>query len=209
MSAHREPARVGRGRWNIALAGTGALALVLGAVGPAIGDSENGIFPTAEQVGGEVFPQPIQAGASFPTDWVMYDESGEKVDVAELIDGKRSVLAFFTTAVPMSIDELTELQSVVQSSGSDTQVLLINADTVGTALLGGSKIRSTVHTLGVIKREQGIEAPMYVAPNDALSPTGLANKLHVRSLPTVFVVDTEGKVEEVYVGRQDWSTTNI
>ncbi|MDN5938182.1 MAG: peroxiredoxin family protein, partial [Salinisphaera sp.] len=166
-------------------------------------------FPTAAQIGGEVFPDRMEAGDPFPTDWALYDESGEKVDVAALIDGKRTVFAFFTTAVPMSVHQVEALDSFVSRSGDDTQVLLINADTVGTALLGEPKLEATIRTVNTIKREQDVKAPMYVAPNDALSPTGLSNTLHFRSLPSVFVVDPQGKVERVYVGRHDWSKTKI
>lgn len=210
MSAQADSARGSRCRWRAAF-GASAAAFAMLAAGPVIGDSKDGIFPTADQVGGEVFPKGMQEGDSFPTDWEMYDDQGNKVDVGELISGKRSVLAFFISAVPVSVDELKKLQEASGNTDKDAQLLFINADTVGTALTGGAdrKLRETIHTIDVIKREEGIKEPMFVAPNDALSPTGLSNKLGFRGLPTVFVVDADGKVEKVYVGPQDWAKTNI
>lgn len=210
MSAQAESARGTRRRWHVAL-GASAVAVSVFAAGPVIGDSKDGIFPTADQVGGEVFPKGMQVGDSFPTDWEMYDDQGNRVDVSELIQGKRSVLAFFISGVPVSVEELKKLQAASGNSDKDAQLLFINADTVGTGLIGGpeKKLRETIHTVNVIKREEGIKEPMFVAPNDALSPTGLSNKLGFRGLPTVFVVDADGKVEKVYVGPQDWTNTSI
>lgn len=213
MSATRHPGRrahPGR-RLRGFTAGASALALALYAGGYAQADSKDGIFPTADQVGGEVFPKGMQPGDPFPTDWELYDDTGKQVDVDKLIKGKRSVLAFFISGVPVSVAELKKLQSASKGNASDAQLLFINSDSVGTALTGGPKqqLSETVRTVNIIKREEGIDTPMYVAPNDALSPEGLSNKLGFRGLPTVFVVDAEGKVEKIYVGPQDWTKTSI
>ncbi|MBZ0072190.1 MAG: TlpA family protein disulfide reductase [Gammaproteobacteria bacterium] len=172
-------------------------------------DSKDGIFPTADQVGGEVYPQGTQAGDTFPTDWEIYSEDGKKLDVSKLINGKRTVLAFFISSVAVSVDELKKLQAASKTGDSEAQLLFVNADLVGTGLLGGDRIKETARTVRVVKREQGIKLPMYVAPNDALDPKGLSNKLGFRGLPTVYVIGADGKVENVYVGPQDWSKASI
>ncbi|MFA7388193.1 MAG: hypothetical protein WCZ87_11105 [Thiohalobacteraceae bacterium] len=185
--------------------------LALQAPGIALADSKDGIFPTADQVGGEVFPKGIQPGETFPTDWEIYDVTGKKLDAGKLINGKRTVLAFFISAVPVSVEELKKLQTAKDAAGSDTQLLFVNADTVGAALTGGpsTRVQETARTARLIKAEQGLKHPVYVAPNDALSPVGLSNKLGFRGLPTVFIIGADGKVENVYVGPQDWSKTSI
>ena len=210
MTTSRHPVRSGRLRVGCSLVAS-ALLLALQAPGTALADSKDGIFPTADQVGGEVFPKGIQPGDSFPTDWEIYDETGKKVDAAKLINGKRTILAFFISAVPVSVEELKKLQKAKDAADSDTQLLFVNADTVGAALEGGpsSVLKETARTARLIKTEQGLKHPVYVAPNDALSPVGLSNKLGFRGLPTVFVVGKDGKVENVYVGPQDWSKASI
>lgn len=210
MTTSRHPAN--RSRFHVGCSVvTSALLLALYTPGPVLADSEDGIFPTADQVGGEVYPKGLQVGDTFPTDWAIYDENGSKANVSSLIKGKRTILAFFISSVSVSVDELKKLQQAKGSSGSDTQMLFVNADLVGAALLGGksSRIKETARTVRVVKSEQGIKLPMYVAPNDALDPKGLSNKLGFRGLPTVYVIGADGKVENVYVGPQDWSKASI
>lgn len=208
MTTSRHPASRSRLHVGCSVV-TSALLLALYAPGPVLADSKDGIFPTADQVGGEVYPKGIQAGDSFPTDWEIYDENGNKLDAGKLIKGKRTVLAFFISSVSVSVDELKKLQAASAAGGSDAQLLFVNADLVGTALLGGDRIKETARTVRVVKRDQGINLPIYVAPNDALDPKGLSNKLGFRGLPTVYVIGADGKVENVYVGPQDWSKASI
>ncbi|MFA7594211.1 MAG: hypothetical protein WCY26_10765 [Thiohalobacteraceae bacterium] len=208
MTTSRQPANRSRLHVGCSVV-TSALLLALYAPGPALADSKDGIFPTADQVGGEVYPQGTQAGDTFPTDWEIYSEDGKKLDVSKLINGKRTVLAFFISSVAVSVDELKKLQAASKTGDSDAQLLFVNADLVGTGLLGGDRIKETARTVRVVKREQGIKLPMYVAPNDALDPKGLSNKLGFRGLPTVYVIGADGKVENVYVGPQDWSKASI
>lgn len=208
MTTSRHPANRSRLHVGCSVV-TSALLLALYAPGPALADSKDGIFPTADQVGGEVYPQGTQAGDTFPTDWEIYSEDGKKLDVSKLINGKRTVLAFFISSVAVSVDELKKLQAASKTGDSEAQLLFVNADLVGTGLLGGDRIKETARTVRVVKREQGIKLPMYVAPNDALDPKGLSNKLGFRGLPTVYVIGADGKVENVYVGPQDWSKASI
>lgn len=175
----------------------------------AIADSKDGVFPTAEQVGGQVYPDPIKVGAKFPTDIEIYDTSGKAADFGKLIAGKRTVLVFFISAVPVSVNELKKIQDFMAKNAPATQVLALNTDTVGTALMGISPIDGTARTLNVIKQEKGITMPMYVAPNDALSPAGLSNRLGFRGLPTIFVLTANGLVEKTFVGPQNWKRGDI
>lgn len=189
-----------------------ALALCLAAALPAAAraDSKDGVFPTADQVGGQVFPKGVDVGAQFPTDWALFDEKGQKVNLAEKIKGKKSVIAFFISAVPVSVEEMKKLDKFM-SGNSKTQLLMVNADTVGTALTGGpgAVMKATVRTVNILKKENRLKNPVYVAPNDALSPQGLSNRLGFRGLPTVFVIDARGKVEKIYVGPQQWKRGQI
>lgn len=208
MTTSRHPANRSRLHVGCSVV-TSALLLALYAPGPALADSKDGIFPTADQVGGEVYPKGVQAGDTFPTDWDIYDENGKKANVSQLIKGKRTVVAFFISSVSVSVDELKKLQTAKDASNSGTQLLFVNADQVGGKLLGVDPIQETARTVRVVKREEGIKLPMYVAPNDALDPKGLSNKLGFRGLPTVYVIGADGKVENVYVGPQDWSKASI
>lgn len=175
----------------------------------AMADGKDGVFPTADQVGGEVYPDPIKVGAKFPTDIEIYDISGKAADFNKLVTGKRTVLVLFISAVPVSVNELRKIQDYMAKNSPATQVLALNTDTVGTALMGVSPIESTARTLKVIKQERGLTMPMYVAPNDALSPVGLSNRLGFRGLPTIFVLNTKGFVEKTFVGPQNWKHGDI
>lgn len=192
-----------------------AAALMVAGVTAGMGSlahatSADGIFPTADQVGGQVYPKGFQAGDRFPTDIAMFDAKGQKVDVAKLIQGKKTVIAFFISAVPASVLELKKLQDFAAKHAAGVQVMNVNADTVGVALLKGQKpIDSTVATVNMIAREQKLTNPMYVAPNDALDPNGLSNKLGFRGLPTIFVIDAQGTIAKVLVGPQDWKQGDI
>lgn len=181
------------------------------ACGSALADSKDGVFPSAEQVGGQVYVEPIKIGAKFPTDIELYDSTGNKADLGKLLAGKKTVVAFFISAAPVSVAELRTLQDFVAKSAPGVQILNLNADTVGTALLGGPSkaISATVKTLEVIKKENGIHTPLFVAPNDALSPTGLSNRIGFRGLPTIFVLNSEGVVEKIFVGPQRWKKGDI
>lgn len=188
---------------------TFCLAIALPA-GIAIADSKDGVFPTADQVGGEVFPKGVEIGQPFPTDWDLFDENGKKVNLATAIAGKKSVIAFFISAAPVSVEEMKKLDKFI-AKNSKANLFMVNADTVGAALTGGPStvMPATVRTVKVLKKENGIKGPMYVAPNDALSPKGLSNRLGFRGLPTVFVVDAAGKVQKIYVGPQQWKRGEI
>lgn len=187
----------------------GALSML--AAPSAMADSKDGIFPTADQVGGEVFPNATKPGDKFPTDITLYDESGKEMKLADVMKNKRTIVAFFITAVPTSVDEIKKLEQFVSADGLDVDLLLLNADTVGTALFGGPSqaIPATVQTVKFVKGEVGLKNPIYVAPNDALNPKGLSNRIGFRGLPTVFIVAADGTVEKVFVGPQQWKKGDI
>lgn len=180
--------------------------------GTALADSKDGTFPTADQVGGQVYIEPIGVGKKLPLDFDAYDMNGAKVDLAKEIQGKRSMVVFFISAVPVSVQELVKIESFARSNGKGINVVFVNADTVGSALQGGPKmaIPNTVKTMHVIKKEQKLQTnQMYVAPNDALSGNGVSNRLGFRGLPTSFVVSPQGVVEKVFVGPQNWKKGDL
>lgn len=186
-----------------------ALGLLLGAT-VALATSKDGIFPTADQVGGQVFTEPLKPGTEFPTDFPVYDSSGKPVDLGKMIHGKKTVLAFFISAAPVSVAEVRKLQDFIKKNAPHVQQLNLNADTVGVALEGGpaKAIAATARTLKVIEHEQGIKN-LYIAPNDALDPKGLSNRLGFRGLPTVFVLNANGTVQKVFVGPHNWTKQDL
>lgn len=186
-------------------AATALLAFALAQ--PSFAEREVGAFPTAEEVGGDVFPQVLNVGDTFPMDIDLYDNRANKVSLADLTNGKRTVLAMFITAVPSSVAELKKLEKVVNTN--KTQLLFLNTDFVGTALDGRDPIQETARTLRVIQHEEKLKTPMYVAPNDVFSPDGLANRIGLRSLPTVIVLDENQTIENIFVGARDWKRGDI
>lgn len=184
---------------------------VLAAGTQVLADSKDGIFPSADQVGGQVFPTGLKQGDAFPTDIDVFDEASKKVDFASAIKGKRTLVTFFISAAPASVSELGKILAAVEGAKQNTQVMFINADTVGVALEGGAgtAIAETVRTVTLIKRENNLTASMFVAPNDALSPAGLSNRLGFRGLPTSYLIGADGNVEKVFIGQHAWNRGDI
>ncbi len=196
---------------HFALTGVVAAVMAVFAVStPVKADSKDGIFPTADQVGGEVFPAGLKPGDAFPVDIGVYDEEAKKVDFGSVIKGKKTLVTFFISAAPASVAELGKINAIAEKT-KGTQVMFLNADTVGVALQGGpsAAVMETARTLGVIKRESKLTNPMFVAPNDALDPKGLSNRLGFRGLPTSYLVSADGKVEKVFVGQHSWQPGDI
>ena len=188
-----------------------ALGLTIGFALPAYADSKDGIFPTADQVGGEVYQAPLKIGSNLPTDFDAYDSQAKKVDFGSVIKGKRSMVVFFISAVPVSVNELKRIEEFVDKNAAKVNLVFVNADTVGVLLEGGPQkaIGSTASTVRLIAKEHGLKRPMYVAPNDALSPKGLSNRLAFRGLPTSYLVNDKGAIEKIFVGPQQWKKGDI
>lgn len=181
-------------------------------VGTALADSKDGTFPTAEQVGGQVYIDPVAVGKKLPLDFEAYGMNGEKADLASVVQGKRSMVVFFISAVPVSVNELVKIENFTSKYGNGINVVFVNADTVGSALMGGPKavIPNSVKTMHTIKKEQSLKTTsLFVAPNDALSADGVSTRLGIRGLPTSFVVDAKGVIEKVFVGPQNWKKGDI
>lgn len=194
-------------RIKVVCASMSVAALLVLPAGVALADSKDGNFPTAEEVGGQVYIDPVTVGKKLPLDFEAYDMNGAKVDLDEVVKGKRSMVVFFISAVPVSVEELVKIENFARSHGEGINLVFVNADTVGAALQGGPKmaVPNTVKTMHVIKKEQKLQSQqLYVAPNDALSPTGVSNRLGFRGLPTSFVIDKNGVIEKVFVGPQNW-----
>jgi hypothetical protein len=178
----------------------------------ALADSKDGVFPTADQVGGQVYIDPVPVGKTMPTDFEAYDLDGRKIDFAKVVQGKRSMVVFFISAVPVSVNELRNIENFASKHGRGVNLVFVNADTVGAALQGGPSkmVPNSVKTMHVIKKEEGLKSnQIFVAPNDALSPNGLSTRLGIRGLPTSFVLNANGAVEKVFVGPQKWKKGDI
>jgi hypothetical protein len=190
------------------LAIAGLLALP---VGTCLADSHDGLFPNAAQVGGQVYIDPVAPGNKLPTDFETYGLDGQKIDFGTVVAGKRSLVVFFISAVPVSVNELKKIEKFVDAQGHKLNLVFVNADTVGSFLEGGPKaaIPHTVRTMTLIKKEQGLSGALYVAPNDVLSSEGLSTRLGIRGLPTSFLLNTDGTVEKVFVGPQNWKRGDI
>ena len=181
-------------------------------VGVALADSKDGTFPTAEQVGGQVYIDPVAVGRKMPTDFDTYDMDGQKIDLGKVVQGKRSMVVFFISAVPVSVNELAAIEDFTQKHGKGVNLVFVNADTVGAALMGGPKavLPNSVKTMHFIKKEKGLKTTkIYVAPNDALSAESVSTRLGIRGLPTSFLLDDKGVVQKVFVGPQKWKKGDI
>lgn len=185
------------------------LANAAGAPGVETPFQDDGSFPTADQVGGDVFPAGIQPGTPFPTDVALFDSDNREMTLGDVLDGKRTLLTFFITAAPASVAELKKIEKF--ADGKDIQIVFANSDVVGNALFGGKEtaVSDTVRTVAIIKDEQGLGTPIYVAPNNVFDPGGLSNRLGFRGLPTSYLIAADGTLERVFVGGRDWSDADL
>lgn len=185
-----------------------AAVLFSGALDPQLASAQQqGTFPTANEVGGQVFRDGLKSGDAFPTVVEAYDENGTRVDFGPLLNGKRTWLVFFSSATPASVDELKRIEEFIVPGTLDPQLLFLHADTVGVELTGGPMraVPETARVLRMIKQERKLRSPLLVVPNNFFSPEGISNRLGLRALPTSYVVDADGKVEQVFIGPQPWS----
>lgn len=190
-------------------AGWPAIADTAAAGAKSAAYNDDGSFPTADQVGGDVFPDGLQPGEAFPMDVELFDPEAHKTDLGTVMGGKRSLLTFFITAAPVSIAELKKIEDFAK--GKDINLIFANSDVVGNALFGGKDtvIDETVRTVQIIKDEEGLETVMYVAPNNVFNPDGLSNRLGFRGLPTSYLLAADGTVERVFVGPHDWTDADL
>lgn len=208
-------------RWNEAvtlgrkvLGGTLLLSVCLGGQLPQLAraNSKDGIFPSADQIGGQVYPDPLPIGTHFPTDFEVYDMAGRPADLSKIVSGKKTVVAFFIMAAPASVLELQKLQDFVLEHAPQVQVLNLHADTVRTDLVAGGPskaVEETAKTLALVQKEHRLRNPIFVAPNDSLSPNGLSNRLGVRGVPTIFILGADGKVQKIFIGPHNWKEGDI
>lgn len=175
-------------------------------------DSTNGIFPSADQVGGQVYRDPLAIGTHFPTDFELYDMTGQSIDLSQLVSRRKTVIAFFVVAVPASVLELKKLQDFAAEQVPQLQVFNVHANTIHADLTGGGPNRAvedTIRTVALARKEHGLRNPTFVAPNDTMSPTGLSNRLGVRGVPTMFVLGADGKVQNIFIGPHDWKPGDL
>lgn len=156
-----------------------------------------------------MFPEGLKAGTSFPTDIKLVDEAGKEKMLGDVIAGKRTLLVFFISAAPVSVAELGKIDKFVASNKTDTQVIFANADTVGVALLPTKAIPETVRTINILKKDNNLTLPMFVAPNNVFDPGGISNRLGFRGLPTSYLIGKDGKLEKQFVGPHDWKTGDL
>lgn len=175
-------------------------------------DSKDGFFPSADQVGGQVFRDPLPIGTHFPTDFAVYDMGGQRADLSQIVSGKKTAIAFFVVAAPASVVELKKLQDFASEHAPQVQVLNLHADTVRADLTGSGPskaVEATIRTLAVALKEHSLRTPTFVAPNDTLSPNGLSNRLGVRGVPTIFILGVDGKVQNIFIGPHDWKPGDL
>lgn len=175
-------------------------------------DSKDGIFPSADQVGGEVYRDPLPIGTHFPTDFEVFDMTGHPADLSHLVLGKRTAIAFFVVAAPASVLELKKLQDFVVEHAPHLQVLNLHVNTVQADLTGGgptTAVQDTIRTVALARKEHDLRNPTFVAPNDTMSPSGLSNRLGVRGVPTIFVLGADGKVQNIFIGPHDWKPGDL
>lgn len=177
---------------------------------PSWADSKDGTFPSADQVGGQVYPDPVPIGTPFPDDVEVHDLSGRSAALSRILAGKKAVLAFFIVAAPVSVLELKKLEEFASQHAPDVQVVHLHVDIIHADLMKGAHtVEQTARTLAIVQKEQGLRRPMFIVPSDSLSPQALSNRLAIRGVPTIFVVGANGQVERIFIGPHDWKQGDL
>lgn len=173
-------------------------------------DSKDGTFPSADQVGGQVYPDPVPIGTPFPGDVEVHDLSGRSAALSRILASKQAVLAFFIVAAPVSVLELKKLEEFASQHAPDVQVYHLHVDIIHADLMKGAHtVEQTARTLAIVQKEQGFRRPMFIVPSDSLSPQALSNRLAIKGVPTIFVVGTNGQVEKIFIGPHEWKQGDL
>lgn len=161
-----------------------------------------GTYPTSEEVGGDVFALGPQAGNAFPTDITLYDENDHEVPLKNLMN-KPLVIACVLIAAPRVMKALEGFQKVAPALRErGYNVIALNvSDVYGVLLKTEAKLGYQVSTGRTIKAtapQYKIKLPFYYVNNDQYDPKGFTNRLRLRDLPTVYVLDKGGTIKKVF-----------
>lgn len=118
------------------------------------------------------------------------DGSGQKLSLQDL-RGKIVVLDFWSTTCAPCMKEMKELDKIQHRMKSREVVV------VGVAS-GGESLREVTE----FRRRKNVEYPLVVDKTGAVS-----NSYQVRSLPTIYVIDKDGKIADSHQGF--WDATDV
>jgi peroxiredoxin len=125
---------------------------------------------------------------------------GEEIDVGALIGKKVVVLAFWSIYCKPCVEEISSLIRLQDEfGGQDLEVIGINTDSE----LGIGRIRT------FIDRFESFEKKTINYENIYDEDNAISKLLGIGFLPTVLSVNTQGKIEKVFVGFEEKSEEEI
>lgn len=164
-------------------------------------EKKTGEFPTAEEVGGDVFIEPIGKGAMIPKDIPIETLDGKPTTTGRILPGdKPVVMNFFLLFSPRAVDEMKSLQELYKTN-PNVHVVGINIGGVGGKLTPGEPQADVLRNLRLVVRDAGVTFPIYSDSNSYTVQT-----FGLRNAPTTFLLDRNGMVKKVYAGPQLWTS---
>lgn len=157
-----------------------------------------GDFASSAEVGGDVFAAGLQPGDKFPLEVKIQDENNQEHTIASLTEKGPLILVLALVSAPKVMEQVASFQNFVKSSGSHTQIAVVNVGQFGSTLQPKTPMADSGRTIKVAAQQYGITLPFYWAENDIYSANGFTNRLRARDLPAIYVIGKDGKVARVY-----------
>lgn len=129
-------------------------------------------------------------------DFVLLDDRGTPVALAELITGHPTILTFWGAACAECLDHLHTLEGIYQRRrASGLLVLAVNIDRAPVPLIG-TALQETA-------RDLGLSFPQLMDPRRTAAAAYGGGRL-----PTTILIDRKGIIREVLEGTGAWTATD-
>ena len=121
-------------------------------------------------------------------DWELVDANGQMFNF-EGAEGKVVFVNFWATWCPPCVAEMPSLQRLYNDYGDKVVFMFVAQDKV-------EKVSSFMD-------KRGYELPVYYSKSEAPS------LLTAKSIPTTYIIDTEGKIIVAQTGAADWNSEKV
>jgi peroxiredoxin len=132
----------------------------------------------------------VQKG-QLAVDFELLDATGKKVTLSDF-RGKRVLLNFWATWCPPCRVEMPHLQKFYHEF-KDSGVVVLGVNLTST--------ESSVQKVKLFAEEQEIQFPILLDERGEIMQT-----YRIRAYPTTFIIDSTGKVQEIFIGAIDYET---
>ncbi|KPV40700.1 hypothetical protein AN478_05965 [Thiohalorhabdus denitrificans] len=161
-----------------------------------------GAFPTAEEVGGEVFIETKGEGDQVPMDLPLETLDGEETTLRQVLSSgdKPVVLNFFMAHNEKALEELKALDRLEQENPG-LRVVAIHLGSVGGKLTPDTPMASVNRTIRALRQDLGVNRVDTYLDKKSYAVQALG----LRNAPATFLVKQDGTIVKNYLSTQNWA----